>query len=199
MPKFTGRTVQIKNNGQPIWQQGDRTIWEVVVDAGGHQASVKTYSQAIAQVGFQGEMETYEKPGRNGSETFVRQAPKEDGYPPRVGGTTSARSNYTPRDDAAIKAMWAVGQAVTLVTSDDIPLVGDGLQEIEDYATRLFHMVDRVKTSSDPAITPEENPHRYDTSFGTASEPDPSELNNLFPSDTQADDGSNPWPNSPRA
>ena len=86
MPKFTAKTV----SSEKVWASpdGQKTIYKVMLEVGGKQAEAKTYSDAISAVGWQGEAETYEKQGRNGTETFVKQPPKE-GY---AGGGGQARS-----------------------------------------------------------------------------------------------------------
>lgn len=58
---------------------------------------------------------------------------------------------YKKRDDTHIKAQWAIGQAVSIVSQNlkpDEELPFDG---IEDIAKELFAMVDRVKDSDAPA------------------------------------------------
>lgn len=77
MPTLSVKTV----TSEKVWASpdGQKTIYKVSLDFGGKQAEAKTYSQAIATVGWQGEVETYEKQGRNGTETFVKQPQKEQG------------------------------------------------------------------------------------------------------------------------
>jgi hypothetical protein len=51
------------------------------MDYNGRELKAKTFSNPIANVGWHGQVESYEKPGRNGSETFIKQVPKENpGY-----------------------------------------------------------------------------------------------------------------------
>lgn len=60
------------------------------------------------------------------------------------------------RDDAAIKAQWAIGQAVQLYGLQLEGIKEAGLQDVEyleKQAKELFAMVDRVK-SGEPAKTP---------------------------------------------
>ena len=63
-----------------VWQSPDRqrTIYDLTLNAGGSEAKASTYSGIIATVGWKGDVETYEKPGKNGSTTYVKQAPKEN-------------------------------------------------------------------------------------------------------------------------
>ena len=85
MPQFDNvKTV----SSEQVWQQGDKTIWKLGLDIDGQQMEAKTYSKAIAQVGWSGSVESYEKQGRYGVETFVKQPQREGGY----GG---ARASYS--------------------------------------------------------------------------------------------------------
>lgn len=54
----------------------------------------------------------------------------------------TTKKEWQPRDDDAIRAQWAIGQAVSVYK--------DKLDEVEALAKSLFKMVDRVK-SSEPA------------------------------------------------
>lgn len=81
------------NDSKEIWKKGDRTIWQVSLDVGGQEFTAKTYSGAIATKGFSGELEAYEKVGPRGSDTFVRQKPKEGGG--SYGGGATERDTFT--------------------------------------------------------------------------------------------------------
>lgn len=75
-------TVQVKTtSSKEVWKtpDGKMKIHEIELDHNGKSVRAKTYSDAISQVGWEGEVETYEKSGRNGSETFVKQ-PQKEGY-----------------------------------------------------------------------------------------------------------------------
>lgn len=54
--------------------------------------------------------------------------------------TPGAKGNYQPKDEAGIKGMWAIGQAIALLGPKS------DVSEVEPLATDLFNMVDRVKT-----------------------------------------------------
>lgn len=118
---------------EQVWQSpdGQRTIYSVVLEYNGQQTTAKTYSRAIGSEGFSGEVETYEKQGKNGTETFVKQVQKEGGY---QGGGGSRQ----PRDDSHIRAQWAIGQA-SIICEDH------SMEAIEIVAKQFFAMVDRVK------------------------------------------------------
>lgn len=115
-----------------VWEKDDRRIYELQVEVGGKVMPAKTYSDAIGVEGWSGDVVTYDKPGRNGVEKFLKQAPKEEGY----GGS---KPSYQPRDDSHIKAQWAIGQAGLLIEDKN------DLEGIETLAKDLFAMVDRVK------------------------------------------------------
>lgn len=51
--------------------------------------------------------------------------------------------NFTPKDQDAIKAQWAIGQAIVLFHESP---TADYLDQIEKTAKSLFAMVDRVKS-----------------------------------------------------
>lgn len=79
MPTFQAKTIAATQ----VWKSpdGQRTIFEVTLQTGQGSANAKTYSAAIGQIGFEGEVETYEKPGQKGPEVFVKQVAKENpGY-----------------------------------------------------------------------------------------------------------------------
>lgn len=173
MAKFNGRIVAVQNNGAPTWQSpdGQKKLWAVTVEVNGRQLAAKTWDQALSVVGYSGEIEAYEKQDKRGNlETWVAppRAQQSGGYQARSGG------DYKPKDETAIKAMWAIGQAVECIGSD--------LAQIETYAHELFAMVERIKAGK-PVETP------------TVAEPVTSELNSLFGGAETVSDESSPWPN----
>lgn len=131
--------MQVKTiNAEQVWTSGDgqRTIWEVTLRAtDGKEYRLKTYSNKIAQMGFEGEVRSYVNPR---GERFVRQVP------------VAAKPSYS-RDDSAIRAQWAIGQAINLA-SVKMNKEAITLPVIEKYAKELFATVSRVK--GEP-LTPE--------------------------------------------
>jgi hypothetical protein len=131
--------MQVKTiSSEQVWQSSDgqRTIWEVKMKADdGKEYQLKTYSNKIAQLGFDGDVRSYVNPR---GERFVRQVP------------TNTKPNFQ-RDDNAIRAQWAIGQAISLasVKMDKEKIT---LPVIEKYAKELFATVSRVK--GEP-LTPE--------------------------------------------
>lgn len=127
--------MQVKTtNVEQIWQasDGSRTIWEVTLkDDGGNEYRLKSYSPQISRLGFHGEVESYlAKSG----DRFVRQ---------KKTAATAKAAGYQ-RDDNAIRAQWAIGQAINLavVKMDKEQIT---LPVIEEYAKELFATVSRVK------------------------------------------------------
>lgn len=60
-----------------------------------------------------------------------------------------AKSNYQPRDDMAIRAQWAIGQAVQLYIAEPKKSeVKTAKEVVENLAKDLYAMVDRVKNDS---------------------------------------------------
>lgn len=117
---------------QQIWQSpdGTRKIWEVTLRTDkGDGYTMKTYSPKIGQMGFEGEVKSYLN---DRGDRFVRQA-----TPAKVAAGYS-------RDDNAIRAQWAIGQAINLAS---VKMDKDAITMpvIEKYAKELFETVSRVK------------------------------------------------------
>lgn len=142
MPIFKVTTKQAKG----IWKtpDGQRELFEVLFDYEGQEVSAKSWSKAVATVGWSGEVETYEKTNKQGAiETFVKQPQKEQGsYPSRSGGRS-----YPPKDEKAIQAMWAIGQSVQLCIANKTTDVAD----VYTVALELMDMVDAVKSGDEKA------------------------------------------------
>ncbi|HEX7368272.1 MAG TPA: hypothetical protein VF261_01285 [Candidatus Saccharimonadales bacterium] len=123
-------------HSERIWQSpdGKRTIWEVQLRAeDSSDYRLKTYSPAVAQLGFRGQVKSYLN--RFG-ERFVRQDAEAN-------RAAKASSGYS-RDDNAIKAQWAIGQAINLA-SVKMDKEAITLPIIEEYAKQLYATVTRVK------------------------------------------------------
>jgi hypothetical protein len=131
-----GKTI----NSQQVWQSPDasKKIWEVTLRAeNGENYKLKTYSRKISELGFTGELQSYTN--RLG-DRFVRQKKQPQ-----------ATRTFNQRDDNAIRAQWAIGQAIALasVTMDKQAIT---MPLIERYAKQLFATVTRVKGDK---LTPE--------------------------------------------
>ena len=122
-------------HSQQIWQapDGRRTIWEVTLSADdGSDYKLKTYSPEVARLGFSGEVRSYLNPR---GDRFVRQITHA---PAKIG------SGGYQRDDNAIKAQWAIGQAINLA-SVKMDKEAITMPVIEKYARELYATVGRVK------------------------------------------------------
>jgi hypothetical protein len=86
---------------EKVWSSpdGQKTIYKVTLEADGQQVTAKTFSDAISQIGWSGQVETYEKEGRQGSETFVKQPPKEGGWQGGGGGKSYGGGGSKPQAD----------------------------------------------------------------------------------------------------
>lgn len=117
---------------EQVWQSpgGQKTIWNVTLDGGVKQYSLKTFDAAIATVGFAGEVESYVN---QRGERFVKQVGKSDG--------TSAGGG-----DDRIKAQWAIGQAVQAVTFT--PENESYMPAVEDLAKQFYTMVDKIQETT---------------------------------------------------
>lgn len=123
---------------EQLWQSPDgrRTIWEVTLQGNdGKEYRLKTFSPKIGSLGFKGDVRSYVNAR---GDRFVRQeliAPKPS----------------FQRDDNAIRAQWAIGQAINLA-SVKMDKEAITLPVIETYAKELFATVSRVKGEQ---ITPQ--------------------------------------------
>lgn len=152
--------MQIKTtHSQQIWQSpdGKRTIWEVTLRTDdGSDYKLKTYSAVVARLGYSGEVRSYLNPR---GDRFVRQVPQaapagagtgasgsasSDATGAAAGSARSTGSSWQPRDDNAIKAQWAIGQAINLA-SVKMDKEAITLPVIEQYARELYATVSRVK------------------------------------------------------
>lgn len=103
---------------EKVWTSpdGQRNIYKLTLNYKGSTLPVQTYSDAIAVVGWTGEVESYEKPGKFGPQTFVKQ-PQKEGY---SGGRSSGGgggSGYSkaPADPFTMYLSYAKDVAVALV------------------------------------------------------------------------------------
>lgn len=117
MPQMNVKTISAEN----VWStpDGSKTIYKLMLDYDGRQVSAKTYSNAIATVGWSGTVETYEKQGRQGAETFVKQPQKEwsggGGYQKSSG--QSGGVSKAPHDNYTMFLSYVKDIAVALINS----------------------------------------------------------------------------------
>jgi len=83
--------------------------------------------------------------------------------PPAFSG--GGKSNYVPRDDDAIRAQWAIGQAIQFHIHHPKEDGTMSLDIIEPYAIELYAMVERVKGSNTQTDKQNEEPRYEDPGF----------------------------------
>jgi hypothetical protein len=120
------------------WDGPNGTVWYIKVKLDGHAkpVSIGKRSPDALKVGdtVHG---TIIEDGMHDEDKFkAEQNPAYSG-----GGSSASKPSYTPRDDMAIRAQWAIGQSMTATYNKD----AGNIAEVELLATALFAMVDRVK------------------------------------------------------
>jgi len=165
-----------------VWASpdGQRKIYELTLDYQGQDVKAKTYSDAIAVVGWSGEVETYEKAGRTGVETFVKQPPKEGG------GSFGGRSGKAQADPFTMYLSYAKDLKVARIAA--------GLDKAKDYTDDLDAVIaggytlfqgrpDGTGDKADPVVTAEEVDAPIDLSL----------VDKVFNTDSEAQPDT-PWP-----
>jgi hypothetical protein len=102
-----GKTI----SAEQVWKSpdGSRKIYEVSIEADGKVYTLQTYSDKISKVGFEGELETYDKDGNR----FVRQKTKEGG-----GNYGGGNRGGSPRNDEATQE--SIARSVALKAAVDM-------------------------------------------------------------------------------
>lgn len=129
-------------DSEEIWQSPDKakTIWSVGLETADSVYRLKTYSEAIAKVGFEGEVESYVS--KNG-DRFVKQPQQEGGYKGgRGGGNNAERLQADAAKQREIRAEWAIGKAISSLSI--FPLDDKALVQIQGLAEKLYTMVENV-------------------------------------------------------
>lgn len=88
---------------------------------------------------------TLDMGGKFGPKFKAESKPFGGGAP--SGGGGGSKPSYQPKDEKAIQAMWAIGQAVTALgpITDKKQPVADYALAVETVATELFGLVDVIK------------------------------------------------------
>lgn len=169
---------------EKVWStpDGQRSIYKLTLEYEGQPVQAKTYSDAIAREGWAGTVETYEKTGKNGPETFVKQPPKE-GY---TAGGGSSKPAYQPRDDAAIKAQFAIKAAVQALPEAKADSLSDYVSDVEALAQGFFEMVDRVKAVQEPDKQPADGTGKDEVHTVPDDDIDTSKIDEIFGGDADA-------------
>lgn len=172
-------------SSEQVWKSpdGQRVIHKLMLDYNGSEVQAKTYSNDIAKTGWTGTVETYEKAGRNGSETFVKQPQKEGGYQPQGGGGgAKSYGGGKPQDNFTMFLSYAkdlVVAHVTAQTKDGAKLsLDDSVAATLQYGIQLYE--GRPDAPKTPEVTPEK-----------------SELDNVF-GETEVIEEEAPWTEPPQ-
>lgn len=140
MPQFQTTTTASRS----VWKSpdGQREIFEVTLDHDGQPVTGKTYSKDISVIGWSGTVETYEKEGRNGAETFVKQPPKEFGGQTYSQGssTSSSKASKPAFDNFTMYLSYAKDLAVACIKDGkfDGALYGEVLDSVATGGTTLY-------------------------------------------------------------
>lgn len=177
MPKFEVTT----KSAEQVWKSpdGQRTINKVVLDYNGSPVEASTYSSAIATVGFKGEVETYEKPGKFGVETFVKQPPKEGGYTQQQGGQRQSSTggggySKSSSDNFTMYLSYAKDLAIAL-------------QQTEGFDVDKFKTLLKATAEGGHALY-SQRPEAKDEVKGSSESTDPKAGSSLTTKDTPSND-----------
>lgn len=160
-----------------VWETDDglRKLYKITMELDGKKFQAKTWSAAISKVGWKGDIETYEKTGKMGPETFVKQ-PQKEGF----GGGGFQKSG-------GFKAAAPKGDSFTMYLSYAkdiaIALIEDGKLDDDKYGKALSMVLDGGKTlyegRPDAPAAPEKKEEPVESRSGQSKE-DLEELNKLF-------------------
>lgn len=130
-----------------VWRapDGQREIFELVMEYQGNLFGAKTYSKDISVVGWSGSVETYEKPGKMGAptQTFVKQPPKEDGFTPNAGsGGQRAAARIMPSDPFTMYLSYAKDITVALIAASGVASKKDYTDLIDQTITGAYALYD---------------------------------------------------------
>lgn len=170
-----------------VWKSpdGQREIWELELDYEGKPVKAKTYSKDIATNEWHGTVETYEKAGRNGSETFVKQPPKEGGsYGPSTSSGTSTPSGSgfaggkPSNDPYTMYLSYAKDVMVALIAADKVA----GYDDYTDFLDAVSAGGDILYSKRPDAEPTVDKPVAPDDVAEVTEEPvDLGKLSELFP------------------
>ncbi len=171
---MTIKNAKVKE-AQEVWKapDGQRTLYTITVDTEHGEVALKTWSNQISKVGWTGDLETYEKEGKNGLETFAKQPLKEGGF----GGGAKGK---TPIDTRTMYISYAKDVAVALIKTTILPHEMDGQFNAEFNAAMAYIIKggDMLQNGEVVEIAPKKAPveERDETDVPTEDE-----LNEIFP------------------
>lgn len=152
MPEY--KVTRVSQQPPRQWQGPHGIVYYILVQVEGHPKplSVGKKSPDALKVGdtIYGDIQ----PDPEHGEDKFKAAPMGQGgfQQATTGGVSTAKPAYQPKDEAAIKAMWAIGQAVSLLRVEGGKVPAN--QAIELWADTFFEMVNRVKNGERPDTAP---------------------------------------------
>jgi len=119
------------------WTSPDKKInlYDLILLADGKQIATKTYSAQIAKEGWTGDVETYQKPGRDGTtNTFIKQVKKEESTYTKGNSKASSNDLYT------MYLSYAKDLAIALVdtTGFDVDSFNKLLEQVNEGGKFLY-------------------------------------------------------------
>lgn len=176
-------------SAEKVWASpdGKMVISKVVFDYNGQSLEAKTYSNAIAVPGWVGEVESYEKQGKMGSETFVKQPQKEQGA--YGGGSYKGGGASRPMTDPfTMYLSYAKDLVVALVNTTGFD--ESQLKTLLDATVDAGKFLYEARPGADSA---EAKPAQEELPIIDVDAPiDLSEVDKMFP----PAEGEKPWPKS---
>jgi len=161
-------------SSEQVWStpDGKMTIFKILLDYNGNEVQAKTYSKTIATAGWSGTVETYEKTGRNGSETFVKQ-PQKEGFTQGSQGTVRGNNGggSKPVDNFTMYLSYAKDVAIACINEGKFndKLYSDVLAAVEAGGAQLYSSrPDAPKTADN---TKQELDKVFDDANMTGEEP----------------------------
>lgn len=149
-----------EDDGTPITDPHGNVKGSVVFEEHANEPVDATFKQAPNPGDKKyGVIEDYQTKSGNTRTKFSRRDRPQEGSNSRSGGKSG-------RDDNAIRAQWAIGQAVQIQAASKVVRDGSTLMnELEATAKSLYAMVDRVKDSNggNTVVTGSTNPGQTQT------------------------------------
>jgi hypothetical protein len=171
-------------SAEQVWASpdGQRVLYEVVMEWEGKPVKAKTYSQAIATENWTGTVVTEERPNKKGGvETFVKQPQKEGGYSGGGGYRGGGGGGRAPADPFTMYMSYAKDLVVAQVAAGAKLTLDDSVAATISNANLLYESrPDATPASSEkPAEKPAEPDVVHDVD---PEEPiDLSEIDKVFP------------------
>lgn len=127
-------------SSKETWKSPDGKItgFDIVLDVGGEDFPCNTFSKAIAEVGWSGEVETYERNNR----TYVKQPPKEEGsyQSTTSGGSTRSSAGKPTFDNYTMYLSYGKDLAIACIKDGafDGKLYAEVLSAVEAGGAQLY-------------------------------------------------------------